>query len=110
MLTSEQTYNTGSNQEIVLSLSHSQRRLLLSTGSEELEKGLQRVPTEAVTNYTEVFIGGLPDDLESELGLSGFTGCLWMSSLAELSPEYPACSVADNPTHCTYCSQKVSTI
>ena len=106
-LTSEQTYNFGSNQEIVLSLSRSQRRILLSTDSEELDKGLQRVPTEAVLNYTEVFIGGLPNGVGDDLGVSGFSGCLWMSSLAELSPGYPNCPVAGERSTCSYCSQEV---
>ncbi len=106
-LTSEQTYNFGSDQEIVLDLSGSRRRLLLTTGTEELGKGLQRLPTEAVLNYTEVFIGGVPDEVGNELGFSNFTGCLWMSTLAQLNPECITCSAAVGRDLCTYCSQKV---
>ena len=108
-ITSLETYNQGSVQVATLTLTESQRRLVFTTEQEVITKGLRRITTEDVMNYSELFVGGLPIQLGDELGISNFSGCIWASTLAEHIPAAPVCIIGNDESGCSYCSNQVLT-
>lgn len=87
------------------------RTLLLVTEREETGRRLQSIGTDKVSNYTEVFIGGLPEREGAELDARNFTGCASLGNTAGgLSPPVPHCvGGCENRRYpCGYCSNDVS--
>ena len=111
-LTSLHTYNSGLLQSFTVSLSPpSMRTLLLVTEREETGRRLQSIETDKVLNYTEVFVGGLPESEGAGLDVRNFTGCALLGDTAgDLSPPVPRCigGCVDRRSPCGYCSNDVS--
>ena len=90
-LTSSQTYASGTEQQVTLSLSPSHRSLVLTSAREETTKGLQFIETASVLNYTELYVGGV--GLELSAGIrnyrGNFIGCLAVSLLSARCDQLP---------------------
>ena len=108
-LTSQETYSKGSKQSISLSLSRSQRSLILKSAFEETSRGLQQIQTSAVLNFTRIFVGGSPALLQDgvRLDADNLTGCVAVSSLAVIQPTPLQCVLNQHVTDCTFCSDQV---
>ena len=110
-LTSSQLYNNGSSEAATITLTASQRGLVLLTELEETRRGLINIATDEVMNYTEVFIGGTPQlqEIESQLELSNFTGCTRVLWPAKPISEIPMCVMDKETRPCLYCTDQVGT-
>ena len=106
-LTSLKLYNNGSSQAVTIMLTESQRGLILLTELEEVRRGLLNIDTAEVMNYTEVFIGGAPQEIGNQLDLSNFTGCARVLMLANPIDELPMCVMKEEATPCSYCTDQV---
>ena len=109
-LTSTNTYGDGIEHILSLSLSRSQRILILTTDKERTTRGLQFIPTSAVHNFTEVFVGGVTQELGAELGVSNLTGCIGFSTVAMINPVPLVCTTGSASGPCSTCSNKVNYI
>ena len=107
-LTSSSVYGDGTNHVLVLSLSRSLRTLILTTDKEKTTKGLQFIPSEDVMNFTEIFVGGVPSLISEELDLANISGCVGLSTVAELNPIPFPCTTGNDVMDCSLCSDKVS--
>ena len=109
-LTSTNTYGDGIEHILSLSLSRSQRVLILTTDKERTTRGLQFIPTSAVNNFTEIFVGGVTQELGMELGVSNLTGCIGFSSVAMIDPVPLVCTTGSVSGSCSTCSNEVNII
>lgn len=107
-LTSSFTYADGINHVLILSLSRSLRTLILTTDREKTMKGLQFVPSEDVMNFTKIFLGGVPTLLNEELRVPNISGCISISTVAELTPIPFRCTTENKDMDCSVCPDEVS--
>ena len=85
------------------------RGLLLRTSQEETFRGLRTVSAEGLTNYSLVFIGGVPQETELNIDVGNFTGCIGILTAAILEPPLPSCIMREEQKGCSYCSNQVAT-
>ena len=108
-LTSLELYNNGSTEAVTITLTASQRGLILLSELEETRRGLINIGTDEVLNYTEVFIGGTPQEIENQLELGNFSGCARVLLPANPISEIPMCSMNEETSPCFYCTDQVGT-
>ena len=106
-LTSRHTYNNGAIQRASLSLKGS--KLALRTDKEVVSKVLRPMRAEALSSYTELFVGGISRKTQEERNVNqrNFTGCVRVWSSANIMEPWRRLRCygeASNITACTYCS------
>ena len=106
-LVSSGIYHSGSRQNVTVMLTQSMRGLLLRTRREETVRGLRNIAAEEVVNYSEVFIGGVPQEIEVDMSVGNFTGCVRISSAAMFETPSPLCTVNGGQKECSYCLNQV---
>ena len=88
-LVSSGIYHSGSRQNVTVMLTQSMRGLLLRTRQEETVRGLRNIAAEEVVNYSEVFIGGMPQEIDVDINVGNFTGCVRIYQPPCLKLHYP---------------------
>ena len=83
------------------------RGLLLRTRQEETVRGLRNIAAEEVVNYSEVFIGGVPQEIEVDIRAGNYTGCVHVSSAVMFETSSPLCTVNGGQKECSYCLNQV---
>ena len=107
ILTSSNTYNTGSLHTATLRLEGT--RFFLTTRREAVTKRLRLVPVDTLLSHSELLVGRVGLRLQEEQGVDqrNFTGCIRVQSSAAVvgHPEAPKCiGRAAEVAACTYCS------
>lgn len=70
-------------------------------------RGLRSIAAEELVNYSEVFIGGVPQEVEVDILVGNFTGCVGISSAAMFETPAPSCTVNIGQKECSYCLNQV---
>ena len=70
-------------------------------------RGLRSITAEEIVNYSEVFIGGVPQEVEVDILVGNITGCVGVSSAAMFETPAPSCTVDTGQKECSYCLNQV---
>lgn len=70
-------------------------------------RGLRSITAEEIVNYSEVFIGGVPQEVEVDILVGNITGCVGVSSAAMFETPAPSCTVDMGQKECSYCLNQV---